>query len=282
MPTSPPLPPFAHPVHFVCPDEMLWPELRGGFRSLSYETISRRCLDGTDCWIVRPWYELRKRGLDATISARPRSDAMNIASNRLTGRKFRALHPNAFLIIPRADGHVPRLANFAIRQNGVPSGSHEADIKHFGQPGLRPRNPGRGTRVETMHFKGDPLNLSKRFLTDDVIAAVTRLRENPAEYEAIVDYGRGRAHESSAEAICALWIEMLNGPAADAFEGWKVSSLATKISTATRALLEEPKSRAIYSANINMGKRILDTPLSELYPQISIPEMMARSGTEVH
>jgi hypothetical protein len=55
---------------------------------------------------------------------------------------------------------------------------------------------------------------------DDVIAALVRLRDNPALYSAMVENGFRRAEKFTQDHIALLWRDLLAGPIAKGYEQW--------------------------------------------------------------
>lgn len=169
---------LSRPVHFVCADDDLWPELASwnGKKALPPAVLARRTVGTRDCWIIRTYYELRLRGAGVTISATPHSGSMNVLDVHCLGRKQR-LHLH-FLVMARADGHPSKLANFVILQNDcvtdlgrVPT----ASIPHWAQPGIVRRLENRGETIKVLAFKGAPQNLDARFRSEGFKDALNAL-----------------------------------------------------------------------------------------------------------
>ncbi|UOA20512.1 hypothetical protein DSM14862_03757 (plasmid) [Sulfitobacter indolifex] len=154
-------------VHFVCPDNQLWPELKTiPFGPITPDLLQLRCVDGFDCWINRTYYELRLAGYDVTVGPALDPAVVNVAGVRDFGRRQRDI--SSFVVIPRLDAHQPRLANFVIHQNGLlPSQPNNAHVPHWPQPNLIPRDPSRGHRVERLVFKGHIFNMHESFRSED-------------------------------------------------------------------------------------------------------------------
>lgn len=154
---------LTHPVHFICREDRVWPELRSDDHvPITDARLAEICIDSLDTWIQRTAYELRKRGASVTVSRSVRADCINVADMRELGRRNRGL--TSFLLVPRGDGHDPRLANFALVQNGVARSALPHDrIRMWLQPGIRPRDPARGTRIERLSYKGAIWNLDAAF-----------------------------------------------------------------------------------------------------------------------
>ena len=155
-----------YPLHCVCPSEVVWPELQGWDGSaIDPQILSKRSGGILHSWVLRTYYQLRLAGEEVTLSPDLRPDAINLASVRDFGRKQRRL--DAFVAIPQGDAHHAMLADFRILQNGLhPTDATSAVIWHWPQPGILPRDPGRGTTVERLCYKGRLLNLDDAFKSD--------------------------------------------------------------------------------------------------------------------
>jgi hypothetical protein len=155
---------LSHIVHFSCPADLVWPELRDPAQVavIDGDRLSGYSGGILNSWVVRTAYELRLRGASISIGPGLRRDAINLASVRDFGRRDR--DPHAFVVIPRGDAHDPGLADFTIEQNFQrPETPRRASIAHWPQPGIVARNPARGTRIEVLTFKGRLLNLASAF-----------------------------------------------------------------------------------------------------------------------
>lgn len=161
-----------HPVHFVAPDDVVWPELLDwDGTQIGDQTLSDRSGGILHSWVLRTYYQLRRVGENVTLSAEQRRDAINIVSPRDFGRRQRDLH--SFIVVPQGDAHHSQLANFRILQNGVrPLDDAAAVIWHWPQPGIIPRDPQRGNDVSCLCYKGRLLNLDDQFKSDDFIASL--------------------------------------------------------------------------------------------------------------
>lgn len=165
-----------HPLNFVVPDTHVWPELKGWDGSrLADQVLSDRSDDILDSWVIRTFYQLRLAGeTQMTISNTTRRDAINFVGARQFGRKER--DPLAFIVVPQGDAHHSELANFRIQQNGVrPERDDSATIWHWPQPGIIPRDAERGTRFDSLCYKGRILNLDEDFRSDAFLAAIREL-----------------------------------------------------------------------------------------------------------
>ncbi|MFN8830301.1 MAG: glycosyltransferase [Labrys sp. (in: a-proteobacteria)] len=164
-----------NPVHFVCPTEKIWRELQGGEFPLMSTKRLTECSGGIlNSWVVRTYYQLGLAGARVTTSPSPRRDSINIVSVRDFGRKDRPI--DAFIVIPRGDAHDPKLADFVIEQNAQnPETSTRSSVPHWPQPGILPRDPSRGFRVDRVSFKGRTNNLDEGFRSQAFIDDLSKL-----------------------------------------------------------------------------------------------------------
>ena len=158
------------PVHFLCPDDVVWPELQDwDGTTIAPEILSKRSGGILHSWVLRTYYQLRLVGAPVTLGSQPRPEAINIASPRDFGRSQRKL--DSFVVIPQGDAHHVMLADFRIMQNAVrPASDDAAVIWHWPQPGIVPRDPSRGDQVTQLCYKGRLLNLDDAFKSDAFLA----------------------------------------------------------------------------------------------------------------
>lgn len=163
------------PLNFVSGARPVWPEIAAGrIDAIDPSQLRDRCNDGFACWILQSFVLMRQAGLRPTLSARPTPDAVNVVHPFFFGLRHRTL--SRYILACRADAHAPWSANFWLEQNGVrPEGPRHAAVPHWPQPGLIPRDPARGTRIETLVFKGEELNFDSRFRSDAFLAALREI-----------------------------------------------------------------------------------------------------------
>ncbi len=155
------------PLHFVCPDHLIWAELAGLPRGgrISEERLSELSKRPVECWILRSYHELRAFGDEVSVGPHTRRGAVNIAHVFDFGRKMR-LNLD-FLVLTQGDGYRSALANFNIRQNGLEANSSAQDwVPHWLQPGIKPRKTERGNTLRSVAYRGHPANL-----VDDISGA---------------------------------------------------------------------------------------------------------------
>ncbi|WP_147277302.1 glycosyltransferase family 1 protein [Rhodovulum sp. 12E13] len=163
------------PVHFVCTPDVIWPELKdGAVPELSGQRLSDLSGGITNSWVQRTYYHLARAGLPVTLGTTTMPGKINVVGVRDFGR--RAARADCFTLIPRGDAHSPMLADFVILQNGVRGdGPRRLSIPHWPQPGILPRDSGRGVRIERLVYKGRRYNLSEEFRSQSFIDSLGAL-----------------------------------------------------------------------------------------------------------
>jgi hypothetical protein len=161
------------PLHFCVQPEFLWPGVGENYDA-DIDELTHNPRGTTGAWLLRTYIELRRRGEEPTLSTWLRPDAINILDSFTLGRRHRT--NDCFIVAARSDGPMTGLANFVIHQNGaLASDASNASIPHWPQPGLIPREPSRGHRLERITFKGEPWNLDARFRTPGVLSRLAEM-----------------------------------------------------------------------------------------------------------
>lgn len=124
--------------------------------------LTPRIRMGREIWLVQAFQLIRKRGYRVTLSAEFAPEAINIAH-------CDDIRPSPdlwkyFIVSVRADRDPAFVSQLEIVQNRFSVWS-ESDyyIPHWPQPGLLPRDPGRGTKVENVVYMGKADNLEDAF-----------------------------------------------------------------------------------------------------------------------
>ena len=133
---------------------------------------------GRNSWIAQTFLRLRDplaaRGwkvttgptfVPGTVSIVHRDDANRFATDAAT----------SFLLVVRADRAPVHACDLAICQNGLSLMPHERFIPLWPQPGLRPRDTSRGTRLEKLAYLGRTGSMPKWFGEEAFHAALARL-----------------------------------------------------------------------------------------------------------
>jgi hypothetical protein len=113
---------------------------------------------GDRAWILQTYLRLSAAGLPVFLTDQPRAGLLvyHASAWRQVERGLRASDtgPDVLLAV-RGDLRPAANADLEVVQNpGVADGSRRFYVPHWPQPGLLPRDPGRGARVEVASFKG--------------------------------------------------------------------------------------------------------------------------------
>jgi hypothetical protein len=148
-----------------------WPDLFDGSPLPDADAIPHRIVEVEECWVVQTYLRLRQAGLEVTISDRFRKEAINVVSyHDLAVRDFPAL---PYIVAVQHDAARPEICDRSIVQNQLNVlGRTDHFIPHWPQPGLIPRDPARGLRMETIAFKGSECNLYAAFRAEAFLRAL--------------------------------------------------------------------------------------------------------------
>jgi hypothetical protein len=145
-------------IHFVARDlTTAWPDL-GDLRERDVAVQAARFRGGVNNWIVQTFLRLRESleaaGLTPTIGENFIPDCVNVAHRDCLNRVF-APYYRSYVVGIRADRSPVHLCNLEVVQNELEVESPRVQFQNFWpQPGLIPRNPGRGTRIERVAYFG--------------------------------------------------------------------------------------------------------------------------------
>ena len=150
--------PSREKVYFVVSERHLkkaWPELLENPRPFPADDCPERILSGRDCWCIQTWARLCAAECPfepiLTTKAVPNAVCVFHYDDAVPAL---GVH-RCFAVVAQADRPLPALADLVITQNGLNGESTRfRHIPHWPQPGLVPRNPERGTRLEHIAYFG--------------------------------------------------------------------------------------------------------------------------------
>jgi hypothetical protein len=173
MPESP-LPPLPYPVTFVLRDVGPWKHLLEPGLPPPVEAHANLYMKADDNWCAQTYVQLRRRGLDVRFADHiiPGEICVTTANQLgISGRTYRC-----YLVACRHDRARPEIAEQRIVQNRLNIlDSTDHYLPHWPQPGLIPRDPSRGDRIETLVYKGMAINLAGPFHRDAFKAELAKL-----------------------------------------------------------------------------------------------------------
>lgn len=149
-------------VTFVLLDEGSVEQLR----DLDPDKDWRQFQDGDRMWMLQAYLRLRTAGCPVALSADLPAKGIAVVSG-MQRRVLRRRLPRGcptILVSVRQDLGEAHIADFEVVQNRHQSdGRRQFFVPHWPQPGLIPRDPARGARIETVAFKGFSGNLGSEF-----------------------------------------------------------------------------------------------------------------------
>ena len=116
---------------------------------------------GERAWILQTYLHLRRAGHPVRLAASPPAAGLAIFHAKQKREVFRlTTSPDVLLVAVRGDLRPVRSAAYEIVQcRRSQDGRRTFAVPHWTQPGLRPRDPARGARLERIAFKGFAENL---------------------------------------------------------------------------------------------------------------------------
>jgi hypothetical protein len=144
-------------IHFAFdPQAVQWSDIE----RLDESDIAKsphRFVGGRNSWVAQTFVRLRRhleaRGWNATAGPRGVPGAITIV-HRDDANDFRGGGHASLLVVVRADRGPVAACDYAIVQNGLAPRPYERFIPLWPQPGLTPRDPHRGTKIERIAYHG--------------------------------------------------------------------------------------------------------------------------------
>jgi hypothetical protein len=213
------------PAHFVASATGIWPEIHAGdIGAIDDSVIAARTAGSEAGWVVRTFVHLAQAGYPASIGTRTRADVVNVVSPRDFGRRQRPM--DRFVLVPRADGHCPMLANFiCVQSPAAPIRAGRAFIPYWPQAGIRPRRHEGREGITKIGFRGRLLNLEAEFRSPPFLEALAQrgIRFDYDKFEGLlVDHDWG--DYSDLDAVVAVrnltLADALHKPASKLVNAW--------------------------------------------------------------
>lgn len=121
---------------------------------------------GERAWVLQTYLRLRRRGRDVRLEARAPGEGLVVFHAKQERELVTTLPKGSrpVLVGVRADNRQPLAAEFEVLQNGRWANARTRfAVPHWPQPGLVPRDPSRGDRLERIAYKGFAANLAAAF-----------------------------------------------------------------------------------------------------------------------
>jgi hypothetical protein len=152
------------PFSFVLLDD---PRSLPCLRELDPDSDWREFVSTTSAWVLQTFLRLKQAGLDVELrDSLPDGGVAIVSTGDYRGLlRHRWSSTNATLVATRGSyKRTPAFADIEIVQNPAQAdGRRRFMVPHWPQPGLMPRDPGRGTTIRRACFKGFPDNLRPDF-----------------------------------------------------------------------------------------------------------------------
>lgn len=208
-------------IHFVIdPGSTHWPDL-SRLTEADIEAAPDRFVGGRNAWIAQTFVRLRPaleaRGWRVTTGPRFVPGTIGIVHRDDANRLDRAAAAS-FMVVVRADRAPVHACDIAVAQNALGLRDHERFVPLWPQPGLRPRHPGRGTRLECLAYQGRTASAPEWFTDGDFHRA---LRRRGVRFEV---RSRGWSDYTTVDAALAVREEaarvLATKPATKLYNGW--------------------------------------------------------------
>jgi hypothetical protein len=264
-------------IHFVIdPLATHWPDLER-LTEPDIDAMPERFVGGRNSWIAQTFLRLRPaleaRGWEVTTGPGFVPGTLAIV-HRDDANRFDAAAAASFLVVVRADRAPVRACDVAIAQNALDLEGNERFLPLWPQPGLRPRDAGRGARLECLAYQGRVDSAPGWFKDGDFHRA---LRRRGVRFEV---RSRGWSDYTTVDAALAVRDEsarvLSTKPATKLYNGWLagVPVLAAP----------EPAYRALRRGPLDLlevtGPREVLAAVDALQAQPGLYRDMVRNGRE--
>jgi len=159
------------PIRFFLPEP---PAELARLAAIDPDREWRELVTGDRAWILQTYLRLARAGAAVELVGRVPADGIVLFHAKHERHVRRAPGAGRALLVGcRADNRQPLAAEVEILQNRqFEDGRGRLFVPHWPQPGLLPRDPGRGERVERVAFKGFAANLHPELAGDAWRAAL--------------------------------------------------------------------------------------------------------------
>lgn len=205
MSQSKPLDPLPYPVYFVTKATAAWSDL---IESTSLpppvEDVYQRFQGGHEGWCIQTYIQLKRRGLDVRLVSRFVPGQICVTTyDHLTLKDF-PFH--SYVVVCRHDRGRPEICEQRIVQN--PTNILDCSdhlLPYWTQPGLQPRDPSRGTKLERVVFKGRNIYVAPPFKSSEFLQQLRALgityQLSPDDRQAVQKYW---SDYTEADAVLAV------------------------------------------------------------------------------
>jgi hypothetical protein len=163
-----------HPVYFVYPNLQDWPELLGSGTIPSPDECADKFTHGRTQWTVQTYMRLKARGQDVHLTDQYVPGQINVM--HYDDLSLRARPDRGFVAVIQADRPRASAADVRLVQNRRQvRGPDDLFIQFWPQPGLKRRDPSRGSTVKRVGYVGAPMNLAEMYRTQEFAAGLLEM-----------------------------------------------------------------------------------------------------------
>lgn len=166
-----------YPVYFVTKNIEVWEDVITGKTKPILENLYHRFVDANDSWSTQPYIQLKQRGLNVKLVSRVIPGKICIVTYE--DLAIKDLPFRSYVVGCRHDRGRPEICEQRIVQNPL-NVIDETDhfLPHWPQPGLKPRQRDRESKVENLVYKGRGNNLATPFKTHEFLLELENLGIN--------------------------------------------------------------------------------------------------------
>lgn len=157
--------PIPHELVFVHPEASRFREIVDADPVPLPGAVHDRFRRGADAWTLVSYLVLKARGHAVRLEPAMLPGRLCIAHRDYV--IARELPVDSYIVAVRADRGPLRVAHWQIVQSSILEEGRSRYLPYWPQPGLRPRDPARGTRVERVGFMGRERNLAEGYRDPD-------------------------------------------------------------------------------------------------------------------
>jgi len=156
------LPQLPYPVYFVHKNKKVWEDWVENSSVPDVEDVVDRFRSGSDSYSINGYIALKKMGLDVHLTSQ--FVPGKICVTTYEDLAIKDFPFNSYVVACRTDRGRPEICEQRIVQNKL-NIIDETDhyLTHWPQPGILPRDPERGSRVENVVYLGRECNLAAPF-----------------------------------------------------------------------------------------------------------------------
>ncbi|MEQ8757972.1 MAG: hypothetical protein RID09_31250 [Coleofasciculus sp. G1-WW12-02] len=166
--------PLPYPVYFISKNIQVWQDVMESPHPPPVEQIIDRFRDGNDSWSVQTYVQLKRRGLNVHLVPRYIPGQICVTSYDHLGLRDYPFH--SYVVACQHDRGRPEICEQRIVQNRLNViDSTDHFIPFWPQVALKPRDRCRGSKVETIVYKGRSIYFAQPFQSPEFLQQLQSL-----------------------------------------------------------------------------------------------------------